>query len=171
MTFWSHLSTQQVLQLQTHWNKSKGAMEGKEVQHCTMMLSNAEAHLHDMTLTPATETLRTQTLCAHSVAKHWKRTAQSPIFTPNCSHIFYYVFHFIHHFYSNWVATIINLILTIHAFSYKDDRVKVSKSQQKCSRTFCINPVTLCKPGFEFIYKTMSTVIKEKQKQCQRVNT
>lgn len=162
MISWSHLSTHQVLQLKTHWNKSKGAVEGKEVQYFTMMPLNAEAHSHEMTLTPAVETLRLQTLCAHSVPKHWKRTAPSPIFTPNCSQIFYYIFNFIHHFYSNRVATIINLILTIHAFSYKDDTVKVSKRQQKWSRTFCISPVTLCKPRLEFLYKTMSTVIKEK---------
>lgn len=57
MVSWSHLSTQQILQLKTHWNKGKGAMEGKEVQYFTVMPSNAEAHPHDMTLTPTVETL------------------------------------------------------------------------------------------------------------------
>lgn len=164
MISWSHLPTHQVLQLKTHWNKSKWVVEGKEVQHYTMMPSNAAAHLHDMTLTPTVETLRLQTLCAHSVPKHWKRTAPSPIFTPNCSQIFYYIFNFTHHFYSNQVATIINLILTIHAFSYKDETVKVSKRQEKRGRTFCISPVTLRKPRSEFLYKIMSTAIKEKEK-------
>lgn len=161
MISWSHLSTQQVLQLKTHWNKSKGAMEGKEVQYCTMVPSNAEAHPHDI-YSSCRNTLRLQTLCAHSVPKHWKRTAQSPIFTPNCSQIFCYIFNFIHHFYSNWVATIINIILTIYAFRNKDETVTVSRSQKKWSRTFCISPVTLCKLRFEFLYKTMSTVIKWK---------
>lgn len=40
-------------------------MEGKEVQYCTMMPSNAEAHPHDMTLTPTTETLPGFKHCVH----------------------------------------------------------------------------------------------------------
>lgn len=142
---------------------------GEEIQYCTMEPSDAEAHPHDMTLTLTVETLRLQTLCAHSVPKHWKRTAPSPIFTPNCSQTFYYIFNFIHRFYSNWLATMINLILTIYAFSYKDNTVEVSKSQQKWSRNFWRSPVTLRKPRFEFLYKPVLTDIE--QKQCQTVNT
>lgn len=161
MISWSHLSTQQVLQIKTHWNKSKGAMEGKEVQYCTMMPSNAEAHPHDMTLTPAAETLSGFKQCVHiQCLNTGKELLRAQYLDQTALRIFYYIFNFIHHFYSNWVATIINLILTIYAFSYKDDTVKVSKSQQKWSRTFCISPVTLCKPRFEFLYKPVLTVIK-----------